>query len=354
MTDAAAKAPATLLGRLARLDRVWAACLFLLLAVWLADGRQAAETVTFLGESWLWILPFVIGSSLLAAAIAATAIDRPLAAVLSRRPVVAVVLAGGLGALSPFCSVSVVPVVAGLLAAGVPLAPVMAFWVGSPLIDPEMFVLTAGIIGLDFAVLRTITAVLSGLAAGFLTLAMIRLPWVASPLRANLPFDKLGTIYDTCSSSCDGERPVMLAFWRDPARRAPFWNQSRAIGLFMAKWLSLAFIIQSLLLAWVPGDDAARLLGGGQWWTVPLAALIGVPTYLNGYAAVPVIDGLLKLGMEPGAAIAFLIGGEVTSLPTAMAVFAVVRGRVFALYLALGLGAAMTMGWLTQILLAGG
>jgi len=353
VTDATAKAPPTLLGRLARLDRVWAACLFLLLAVWLADGLQAAETVTFLAESWLWILPFVIASSLLAAAIAATAIDRPLAAVLSRRPVVAVVLAGGLGALSPFCSVSVVPVVAGLLAAGVPLAPVMAFWVGSPLIDPEMFVLTVGIIGLDFAVLRTFTAVLSGLGAGFLTLAMIRLPWVASPLRANLPFDKLGTIYDTCSSSCDGERPVMLAFWRDPARRAPFWNQSRAIGLFMAKWLSLAFIIQSLLLAWVPADEAARLLGGGQWWTVPLAALIGVPTYLNGYAAVPVIDGLLKLGMEPGAAIAFLIGGEVTSLPTAMAVYAVVRGRVFVLYLALGLGAAMTMGWLTQIILAG-
>ena len=352
MSDTLAGSRPGALARLARLDRVWAACLALVAAVVLVDPYQGGQTLEFLGESWLWTLPFVIGSSLLAAAIAATGIDRPLASVLSRRPVVAVVLAGGLGALSPFCSVSVVPVVAGLLAAGVPLAPVMAFWVGSPLIDPEMFLLTAGIIGLDFAVLRTLTAVLSGLAAGFLTLAMLRLSWVASPLRANLPFDRLGTIYDTCSSSCGGERPVMLAFWRDPARRAPFWSQARAIGLFMAKWLTLAFIVQSLLLAWVPADDAALLLGGGQWWTVPLAALIGVPTYLNGYAAVPVIDGLLKLGMEPGAAIAFLIGGEVTSLPTAMAVFAVVRGKVFALYLALGLGCAMAMGWATQVMLA--
>ncbi len=335
---------------LSSIDRVWAACVLLLAALAGIDPAQAGEAVTFLAESWLWTLPFVVVSSLLAAAIAASGMDRPLASALRRRPVVAVVLAGGLGALSPFCSVSVVPVVAGLLAAGVPLAPVMAFWVGSPLIDPEMFVLTAGIIGLDFALLRTVTAVVSGLAAGFLTLAMIRLPWVAQPLRPGLPFDRLGTVYDTCGSACGADGPVMLAFWRDPARRAPFWRQARAIGLFMAKWLTLAFIVQSLLLAWVPADDAARLLGGGQWWTVPLAALIGVPTYLNGYAAVPVMDGLLKLGMEPGAAIAFLIGGEVTSLPTAMAVYAVVRGRVFALYLLLGLGCAMAMGWATQAL----
>lgn len=249
MSDTLAGSRPGVFARLARLDRVWAACLALVAAVVLVDPYQGGETLVFLGESWLWTLPFVIGSSLLAAAIAATGIDRPLASVLSRRPVVAVILAGGLGALSPFCSVSVVPVVAGLLAAGVPLAPVMAFWVGSPLIDPEMFVLTAGIIGLDFAVLRTLTAVVSGLAAGFLTLAMLRLPWVASPLRANLPFDRLGTIYDTCSSSCGSERPVKLAFWRDPARRAPFWSQAHAIGLFMAKWLTLAFIVQSLLLA---------------------------------------------------------------------------------------------------------
>jgi uncharacterized protein len=334
------------------IDKVWAPCILLLGVLGLADRDQAQATLIFLGESWLWTLPFVLVSSLLAAAIAASGLDRPLATALQRRPVVAVAMAGGLGALSPFCSVSVVPVVAGLLAAGVPLAPVMAFWVGSPLIDPEMFVLTAGIIGIDFALLRTVTAVFSGLAAGFLTLAMIRLPWVAQPLRPGLPFDKLGTIYDTCGSACDGDRPMMLAFWRDPARRTPFWRQVKAIGLFMAKWLTLAFIVQSLLLAWVPSDDAARLLGGGQWWTVPLAALIGVPTYLNGYAAVPVMDGLLKLGMEPGAAIAFLIGGEVTSLPTAMAVYAVVRGKVFALYLLLGLGCAVAMGWATQALTA--
>ena len=332
---------------LRRIDKVWAACGLLLLAVLAFDAGLFLASLEFLAKNWLWTLPFVLVSSALAASIAATALDRPLGRSLRRRAREAVILAGVLGALSPFCSVSVVPLVAGLLGAGVPLAPVMAFWVGSPLIDPEMFVLTAGIIDLPFALLRTITAILSGLIAGFATLALIRVSWVRSPLRPDIPFSELGTVYGT-GCGLDEERPVMLAFWRDGERRTRFIGQARAIGFFMLKWLTLAFVIESLLLAWIPPETAAGLLGSGEWWTVPLAALVGMPAYLNGYAAVPVIDGLLQLGMEPGAAIAFLIGGEITSIPTAMAVFVVVRLRVFALYLGLGLGSAILMGWLAQ------
>ncbi len=334
-----------------RIDKVWAASGIILLAVLAIDVGQFVQSTIFLAKSWVWTAPFILFSCALSASIAATALDRPIAEVLRRRAAVAVVLAGVLGALSPFCSVSVIPLVAGLLGAGVPLAPVMAFWVGSPLIDPEMFLLTVGIIDLPFALVRTSTAVLSGLMAGFITLALLKFSWVACPLRPDVPFEKLGTVYGT-GCGLDAERPVMLAFWNDEERRTNFFKQARSIAMFMAKWLTLAFVIQSLLLAWVPADQAARLLGSGEWWTVPLAAVVGIPTYLNGYAAIPVIDGLLELGMGKGAAIAFLIGGEVTSLSTAMAVFAVVRRKVFALYLALGLGSAVLMGWLAQVLTA--
>lgn len=75
-----------------------------------------------------------------------------------------------------------------------------------------------------------------------------------------------------------------------------------------------------------------------------LATLVGVPSYLNGYAALPLVGGLLSQGLSPGAAMAFLVGGGVTSLPAAMAVWAVVRGRVFAAYLAFSLGGALASG----------
>lgn len=150
---------------LARIDKVWAASGILLLGVLAFVLSQFGETLIFLGESWLWTAPFILFSCALSASIAATALDKPFAEVLRRRATIAVLLAGVSSALSPFSSVSVIPLVAGLLGAGAPLAPVMAFWVGSPLIDPEMFLLTFGIIDLPFALTRAMTAVLSGLMA---------------------------------------------------------------------------------------------------------------------------------------------------------------------------------------------
>ena len=321
-------------------------------AIALFAPPQALATGSFLVESWLVVAPFVVISSLLSASVAATGLDRRLSAILKRNVVTAILIAAIFGALSPFCSVSVIPIAAALLAAGVPLAPVMAFWVGSPLIDPEMFVLTAGVIDLPFAGARTVTAVLSGLFAGFATFAFQRLSFIARPLRDNIPFESMGSVYGSGQGSCGGDGPIDWVFWRDAARRAALWRQAWAIGLFMTKWLTLAFVIESLLIAWIPADQVASMLGGGEWWVIPASAAVGMPTYLNGYAAIPTIDGLLKLGMEPGAALAFMIAGEVTSLPTAMSVFVIVRRGTFFWYLALGALAAITMGYLYRFWLA--
>jgi uncharacterized membrane protein YraQ (UPF0718 family) len=331
-------------------DRVWLASVLVVIAVAAVSPLQGLATTEFLLESWIVVAPFVVLSSLLSAGVAATGLDRRLSAVLKRNVVTATLLAAVFGALSPFCSVSVIPIAAALLAAGVPLAPVMAFWVGSPLIDPEMFVLTAGVIDLPFALARTVTAVMSGLFAGFATLAFQRLSFVAKPLRDNIPFERLGSVYGSCRS--DDDAAVDWAFWRDPGRRAALWRQAWAIGLFMTKWLTLAFIVESLLIAWIPAEQVATLLGGDGWWVIPASAAVGMPTYLNGYAAIPTIDGLLKLGMEPGAALAFMIAGEVTSLPTAMSVFVIVRRGTFAWYLALGAIAAIAMGYLYRLWLS--
>lgn len=343
-----------LAGGLAKIpvDRVWLATFVLLTGVVAFSPAQGWVSLGFLLESWLLVAPFVVVSSLLSASVAATGLDRRLSAVLKRNVVKATLLAAVFGALSPFCSVSVIPIAAALLAAGVPLAPVMAFWVGSPLIDPEMFVLTVGVIDLPFASARTVTAILSGLFAGFATLAVAKLSFIAKPLRDDVPFDKLGSVYGSCGHAGDADAPVDWAFWRDRARLIRLRDQAWSIARFMIKWLTLAFIIESLLIAWVPAADVAATLGGDEWWVIPMSAAVGMPTYLNGYAAIPTINGLLELGMEPGAALAFMIAGEVTSLPTAMSVFVIVKRRTFFWYLALGAMAAVAMGYLYRFWLA--
>jgi hypothetical protein len=333
-------------GAVRRIDRVWLAiaALFLGLALFLPD--QALASASFTLDAFVWILPFLLASVLLAAWLKAAGADRMIGASVARSPVRAVVLAAAAGAFSPFCSCGVVPLIAAFLAAGVPLPAVMAFWVASPLMDPEMFILMWAQLGLDFTLAKTVAAFGLGLAGGFATLAAQRAGLFEAPLRT----------LSGCGSSCGtgALAPIDLcwAFWRETGRRAAFAAEARAIGLFLAKWLLFAFTVESLMVRWLPAEVIASNLGGESVFAIPLAVAVGVPAYLNGFAAVPLIGELMSMGMAPGAALAFLVAGGVTSLPAAMAVFALVRAPVFGWYLMVSLLGSLAIGYAYQAWLA--
>jgi uncharacterized membrane protein YraQ (UPF0718 family) len=75
--------------------------------------------------------------------------------------------------------------------------------------------------------------------------------------------------------------------------------------LFLGKWLTLAFVLESLMITYVPAELLGQWLGSGSNWAAPLSAAIGVPAYLNGFVAVPVVAGLIENGMAPAAALSF-------------------------------------------------
>jgi uncharacterized protein len=77
-----------------------------------------------------------------------------------------------------------------------------------------------------------------------------------------------------------------------------------------------------------------------------------VPAYLNGYAALPLVRGLMELGMSPAVGLAFLVAGGITSLPAAMAVWAVVRPRIFGLYVGLAAAGSLGVAWIYAAVLA--
>jgi hypothetical protein len=106
------------------------------------------------------------------------------------------------------------------------------------------------------------------------------------------------------------------------------------------------------MVAWLPAETIAAWLGRDSLWAIPLAVGVGVPAYLNGYAAVPVVAGLLQTGMAPGAALAFMTAGGVTSIPAAVAVWALVRRTVFGWYLLLALLGSILAGLLYQAVLS--
>ena len=73
-----------------------------------------------------------------------------------------------------------------------------------------------------------------------------------------------------------------------------------------------------------------------------------MPAYLNGYAALPLMSGLLQEGMAPGAAISFMVAGGVTCIPAAIAVFALVKRPVFLSYVGFALVGSFAAGLVFQ------
>ena len=323
-----------------RIDRVLLAMAAIFAALLAAAPEQARESLSFTVDSLLFISPFLAFSILVAGAAKATGADAQVARLLRGKPMTAIAAAALFGALSPFCSCGVVPIIAALLMAGVPLAPVMAFLIASPIMDPEMFILTAAVLGVPFAVAKTLAAIAMGLAAGLATQALAAQPVFASPLRSGG-----GACGATgCGAPATHAAPIVWTFWREATRRAAFAGEARTIGWFLAKWLTFAFLLESLMVAWIPAELVGAWLGGDAWWAIPAAVLVGIPAYLNGFAAIPTVSALIGMGMAPGAALSFMVAGAVTSIPAAMAVYALVRRAVFFWYLLMGLGGSLAAG----------
>ena len=327
-------------------ERVWFVSAFILALVTVLDPVQGRASLAFAGEALLETAPYLLVSIGIAAYAGATGADGLIARAFTGSPVLMIALAAAFGGLSPFCSCGVIPLIAALLAMGVPLSAVMAFWLASPVIDPSMFVLTAGVLGMEFAIAKTLAAIGLGLFGGYVTLALTRSGAFADPLREGVGNGGCG------ASSVRDPKPAVWAFWHDPARREKFARTSLQTTMFLFKWLTLAFILESLMIAFVPADWVATAVGGEGLMSVLVATLVGVPAYLNGFAALPLVSGLVEQGMAPGAGLAFLVAGGVTSLPAAIAVWALAKRTVFALYVGFALTGSLASGLLFQAWLA--
>ncbi|RDD61693.1 permease [Ferruginivarius sediminum] len=320
-----------------RIDKAVLGIAGILAAIAAVSVPQAVDSVYFTLESLLGIAPFLLVAVGVAAYTDAAGVDRMIAQAFQGRAVLPMVaLAALFGAMSPFCSCGVIPIIGALLAMGMPLPAVMAFWLASPVMDPEMFILTAGGIGTGFAVAKTFAAVGVGLFGGLAMMSLLRLGMFDNPLK--------GQVSCCGTSSVKGDKPVQWAFWRDEERRGRFGRTVWSNTLFLAKWLTLAFLLESVMLAYLPPEMVGQWVGGDSLFAIPLASVVGAPAYLNGYAAIPTTAALMELGMAPGAAMSFMLAGAVTSIPAAIAVYALVRRPVFFAYLAFGFIGALVSG----------
>ncbi|ESA33383.1 permease [Leptolyngbya sp. Heron Island J] len=325
-----------------KLDRVFIAIALIIVVLAIFVPAQVTSSLGFTLKNLVLVSPFLLLSIGIAAYAQASGADNLIAKAFQGRLSAMIVVASLFGAFSPFCSCGVIPLIAALLSMGVPVSAVMSFWLASPLMDPSMFILTLGTLGLHFAIAKTLATVAIGLLGGFGTLALMN-SGIATAAFSNPLREGAG------NGGCGGSRvrnpkPVVWKFWPEAERRQKFWQGAGKNAWFLGKWLALAFLLESLMLVYVPNAWIQTIAGDGSVLSIVGAAFVGIPAYLNGYAALPLVAGLVDQGMAPGAGMAFLLAGGATSIPAMIAVFALARRPVFLAYLGFAFIGSVTAG----------
>lgn len=245
-----------------------------------------------------------------------------------------VLMATGVSVATPFCSCGTTAVVLGMMTSTVPWAPIIAFMVASPLTSPEELFYSAGLFGWKFAIAFFVASILLGLTGGAVASFAESRGWLVNQARMALP----PKVPSLSLGIMGGPAPLSLPVISQPIEPAKppvtlsmfmqeLWNVSkRLIPLFFG-----FTFVGYLLNGFIPTAWITSLFGSGHAYSIPLAATLGLPFYINTEASLPLIRAMLDSGMSQGAALAFLITGAGTSLGALGGALTIARWRVIAI-----------------------
>lgn len=285
------------------------------------------------GETFSGLWPLLLVSILISVALKLYVDQNRVSRFLRRNQQNSVVMSTAVAVTTPFCSCGTTAVVLGMMASTVPWAPIVAFLVSSPLTSPQQMVYSAGLFGWPFATAFMASSIVLGLAGGAIAGYAESRGWLTNQVRlVSRPETALPTLEPDPSPS----RPRVTA---------------RMFGkeLFDVTWkLLLMFFgfsfIGYFLNGLIPHDWIQNIFGSGNVFSVPLAAILGIPFYLNTEASMPIVRAFMDSGMSAGAALAFLITGAGTSIGALTGALTIARWRVIAIVVGTLVTGAMILG----------
>jgi uncharacterized membrane protein YraQ (UPF0718 family) len=272
-----------------------------------------------------------------------------------------------IGAATPFCSCSTVPLTLGLLKSGAGFGPTMTLLFTSPLVNPIIISLFWITFGYELTLLYT------GMAIGM----AISISWLINQAHFErfLKRDLFEPKPVTVSVSLEGlqSKPVTAQCCRAPhdepaevtidavsmshAGPAPDSFGTRARRLFMdavnqfrsfLPHVIIGVLIGAFAHGFVPDAWLVRYAGADNVWAIPLAAIIGVPLYVRGSTMIPIAMTLTAKGMGIGAVIALVIGGAGASLPEMIMLKRMFHWPILIAFLFSVFGIAISTGFLAQ------
>lgn len=217
--------------------------------------------------------------------------------------------AAALGAITPFCSCSTLPMVVGMLRANAAFGPVMTFLLTSPLLNPVLVVLLFTVFGAPLTLLYSLGVLLISLTAG-MVLSFFR-------------FERFVTLPELTACGCSASAPGQDLRGEDEAKPT-LWSFNYMRSLFVRAvsetksflpHLLFGVLVGAVIHGYVPADFFKSLSSLNSWLVIPVAALIGIPLYVRASSMLPLALSLVGKGMSYGSVMALTIGGAGASLP---------------------------------------
>ena len=239
-----------------------------------------------------------------------------------------------LGAVTPFCSCSSVPLFIGFVEAGIPLGVTFSFLIASPMINEVAVVILIGILGWKLALLYVAAGLLVAWLGGLAMQWLRTERWVEDYVW-NIQMGKVAL--PAIDTSLKGRHQYAMAEVREIVGR--IW-----------KWVFLGIGVGALFHGYVPEEWVARHLASGSWYDVPAAVLLGIPLYSNTTGIIPVAEAMLGKGVAIGTTLALMMSVAALSLPEMLILRKVIKWQALALFACVLAIAFVLVGWFFNVL----
>ena len=234
----------------------------------------------------------------------------------------------GLGALTPFCSCSTIPILAGLLSSKAPFGPSISYLIASPLLNPVIIIMLWTLLGWKLTLYYFIIIVIFSMLIGIV-------------------WERLGLEHSVKNVKVrrgNGTNDESVPKWRLAIRDA--WS----FFYSLLPYLLIGVFIGAIIHDFIPQDIIVKYAGSDKPWAIPIASVIGIPMYIRAETMLPIGSALVGKGMGIGAVIALLIGGAGASIPEVVLLSKLFKRKLVVAFVISILSVAIITGFIVQII----